>query len=166
MRYFLDTEFIEYPCTIDLISIGIVCDDGRELYNISSEFDASKASDWVKENVLSKLGDEPRISMDEIKKNILKFIGDDDSVEFWGWYCDFDWVAFCWIFGSMINLPKQFPKRCNDLKQLMKIVGFNERLEKPKNEHRAVDDARWNLQVYGMMVEYAKKYYKTIGIYM
>src|SRR5690349_17532726 len=32
MRYFLDTEFIERPGTIDLISIGIVSEDRREFY--------------------------------------------------------------------------------------------------------------------------------------
>ncbi len=31
MRYFLDTEFYEDGKTIDLISIGIVAEDGREL---------------------------------------------------------------------------------------------------------------------------------------
>lgn len=55
MRYFYDTEFIEDGKTIDLISIGIVCEDGRELYLQSMEFDASKASDWVKENVFPHL---------------------------------------------------------------------------------------------------------------
>lgn len=57
-KYFMDTEFIEYPNTIDLISIGIVCEDGREYYAISNEFDESKADKWVKENVLSKINKE------------------------------------------------------------------------------------------------------------
>lgn len=37
MRYFIDTEFIEKPNTIDLISIAIIAEDGRELYLISSQ---------------------------------------------------------------------------------------------------------------------------------
>ena len=32
MSYFLDTEFIERPSTIELISIGLAAEDGRELY--------------------------------------------------------------------------------------------------------------------------------------
>lgn len=32
MKYFLDTEFHEDGKTIDLISIGIVAEDGREYY--------------------------------------------------------------------------------------------------------------------------------------
>jgi hypothetical protein len=51
----MDTEFIEDGSTIDLISIGIVCEDGREYYAQSVEFDHRKASEWVKENVLVHL---------------------------------------------------------------------------------------------------------------
>ena len=84
MKYYLDTEFIEYPCTIDLISIGIVSEDNRRLYLISNEFDESKASDWVKTNVIAKL-EGPRISRAEIKDKILKFVG-TSKPEFWGYY--------------------------------------------------------------------------------
>ena len=31
MRYFYDTEFIEDGTTIELVSIGVVAEDGREL---------------------------------------------------------------------------------------------------------------------------------------
>ena len=55
MKFFIDTEFVEDGVTIDLISIGIVCEDGRELYLINNECDFSKASDWVKENVIAQL---------------------------------------------------------------------------------------------------------------
>jgi 3' exoribonuclease, RNase T-like len=39
MKYWLDTEFIEHPFKIDLISIGLVAEDGREFYAESSEVD-------------------------------------------------------------------------------------------------------------------------------
>lgn len=64
MRYFIDTEFVEgfhKPLFgkrrhfIDLISIGIVAEDGREYYAISSEYDYHKADTWVKENVIHPL---------------------------------------------------------------------------------------------------------------
>src|SRR5258708_2885453 len=55
MRYWMDCEFIEDGHTIELISIGIVAEDGREYYAQSGEFDRRNASDWVKENVLSHL---------------------------------------------------------------------------------------------------------------
>jgi hypothetical protein len=58
MKYFLDTEFLEgpqqesfpislfrkqTPPTIDLISIGIVAEDGREYYAISKDFNLKEA---------------------------------------------------------------------------------------------------------------------------
>src|SRR5688572_12710892 len=55
VRYFMDCEFIEDGKTIDLVSIGIVAEDGRELYAESLEADFSKANDWVRENVLAHL---------------------------------------------------------------------------------------------------------------
>ena len=39
MRYFYDTEFIDNGRIIDLISIGVVAEDGREFYAVSTEFD-------------------------------------------------------------------------------------------------------------------------------
>lgn len=59
MKYFLDTEFIEDGKTIDLISIGIVAEDGREYYAINYNCDFSKANDWVKENVINQLPLQP-----------------------------------------------------------------------------------------------------------
>ena len=36
VKYFFDTEFYEDGKTIDLISIGIVAEDGREFYAVSN----------------------------------------------------------------------------------------------------------------------------------
>ena len=55
MRYFYDCEFIEDGRTIDLVSIGMVDETGREFYAVSTEFDPSRAIDWVRRNVLDKL---------------------------------------------------------------------------------------------------------------
>ena len=56
MKYFFDFEFIEDGKTIDPISLGLVCEDGRELYFVFEECDWSKANDWVVENVLTPMG--------------------------------------------------------------------------------------------------------------
>ena len=55
MRFFYDSEFIEDGTTIELISIGVVGEDGREFYAVSTEFDSSTAGPWVRRNVLPKL---------------------------------------------------------------------------------------------------------------
>jgi hypothetical protein len=51
VKYWIDTEFIEQPYTIDLISVGLVAEDGREFYAESNEVDWSKASQWTLLNV-------------------------------------------------------------------------------------------------------------------
>jgi len=57
MLYFFDTEFLDDGNTIDLISIGIVAEDGRELYacNLDARLDLAAKISWMKENVLAKL---------------------------------------------------------------------------------------------------------------
>lgn len=160
MRYFLDTEFAERPCSIDLISIAIVAEDGREFYAESSDFEDRMANEWVLRHVIPQLwsrqadkskfnawirdgGTGGLMSREAIAKEVRIFIG-DDKPEFWGYYCDYDWVVFCWLFGSMIDLPKGWPMYCRDIKQLCDTLG-NPRLPlSVDNEHHALKDARWN----------------------
>ena len=53
-RYFYDCEFIEDGRTIELISIGVVAEDGREFYAVSTEFDPGRANPWVRRHVLGQ----------------------------------------------------------------------------------------------------------------
>lgn len=55
MKYFIDCEFIDKPFNLQLISIGIVCEDGREYYAVSSEYNYYDADEWVKENVIKPI---------------------------------------------------------------------------------------------------------------
>jgi hypothetical protein len=55
MKYYIDKEFIENKETLDLISIGMVDENNKELYLINKDCDYSKASKWVKDNVIDKL---------------------------------------------------------------------------------------------------------------
>ena len=48
VRFFYDCEFIEDGHTIELVSIGVVDETGREFYAVSTEFDPSRAIDWVR----------------------------------------------------------------------------------------------------------------------
>ncbi len=166
MKYFIDTEFIESGPTrpIELISIGIVAEDGREFYAISSEFCASHASDWVRENVLAQLEGhdiQPRLKLWMIAERIKDFIwpierGEiGEKPEFWGYYSDYDWVVFCQIFGTMMQLPKGFPMYCRDLKQWCDQLGNPKLPEQGKGEHNALADARWNKTAWSFLFELA-----------
>lgn len=49
----------------------------------------------------------------------LKENGNKDEIEFFGYMCDYDHVAFSWLFGKMNDLPKGFPMYSKDLKQVL-----------------------------------------------
>ena len=260
MNYYIDTEFLEgtqkekfpiylfrknTPPTIDLISIGIVTEDGREYYAISKDFNLKEAWNrfqreeetpfekqngwkgkkvyWIRENILRPIFDELlsksiKDNGDFVKNNFFtsfsgfnfshleslinyygktnKQISEEiknftqvavtkecengsliigatedmkairanfvwDNPKFYAYYADYDWVAFCWLFGKMINLPKGFPMYCIDLKQefdnevylgqvkeLYLDLKNHSKYPKQENEHNALSDARWNKKLH------------------
>jgi hypothetical protein len=235
-KYFFDTEFLEgtqpkrflgiktgnTKPTIDLISIGVVSEDGREYYAISKEFNLKEAWNryqieydhnlfggqarkiyWLRENVLLSIykdnvhgdmrnhipfsystmkgilkgfGKTNTQIAEEVKEFVYNQKPEDkyhgtykSNPEFYGYYADYDWVAFCWLFGKMIDLPDGFPMYCIDLKQAIdswvngkgkhevRARGFDltlkrlkDRPDYPKltNEHNALADSRWNKELY------------------
>jgi hypothetical protein len=139
MKIWFDTEFIEDGHTIDLISIGMIRQDGNDYYAESSECDLSKANEWVREHVLPQLTNQGK-SRARIREEILCFAGLEP--EFWAYYGAYDWVALCQLFGRMIDLPKGWPMWCRDVKQACESVG-NPKLPPQTGEHNALADARW-----------------------
>jgi 3' exoribonuclease, RNase T-like len=147
IKIFFDTEFIDNGKTIDLISIGMVKETGETLYLISHEFDINNCDDWLKENVISKLKYEPRYTREEIKNQIIEFVGERD-VEFWAYYASYDWVAFCQLFGRMVDLPDNYSFWCRDLKQEINRLDFDISTVEKINSHNALDDAKWNMGIF------------------
>ena len=150
MRHWFDTEFIEDGRTIDLISIGVVAEDGREFYAISTEFDPSRAGDWIRAHVLCHLPDAADPEADglfrtraQIRNDLLRFIG-RDRPEYWAFYADYDWVALCQLFGRMTDLPRAWPRYCMDIKQWCIMLGDPPLPRQTGIEHHALADARWN----------------------
>ncbi len=142
-RYWYDTEFIEDGRTIDLISIGMVCEDGREFYAESADCDLSKANEWVRANVIPHLrGSAVTFTRGQIAMQLIDFVTGDQP-ELWGYYSDYDHVALCQLYGRMIDLPKGWPMMTLDVKQLAVALGDPE-LPAQIDEHFALADARWN----------------------
>lgn len=141
-RIWFDTEFIENGRTIDLISIGMVREDGHYLYVENIECDRSRASKWVQQNVFPHLrGGIALMTRREIAETVRRFAG--SAPEFWAYYADYDWVALCQLYGTMMDLPDGWPMFCLDLKQESYMRG----VDLPKQEgveHDALADARWN----------------------
>ncbi len=149
VRYFYDCEFIEDGLTIDLVSIGIVAEDGREYYAVSTEFDPEKAIAWVRDNVLDKLpppADAAWRSRKQIRDEILTFLTQGSRpVELWAWYAGYDHVALAQLWGSMPELPRQIPRFTHELRQRWEELGKPELPAPPADQHSALADARHNL---------------------
>lgn len=142
-RIFFDTEFNEDGKTIDLISIGMcfeVVNKGvrsgiHKFYAEVSNFDRASCNDFVKKNVIPKLkfdGVDDFVSKskgfcadttmkgtkEQIRDEVLAFCNDSE-VGFYAYYSAYDWVVVCQLFGTMMDLPKNFPMYCVDLKYLL-----------------------------------------------
>jgi hypothetical protein len=147
MKIWFDTEFIDDGHTIDLISIGMVAEDGREYYAELAECDHSRADEWVKDNVLVHLTGEVK-PRSKIAQDIIEFCG--PSPEVWAYYADYDWVALCQLYGRMMDLPDGFPMYCRDLKQEADRLGRN---LPEKIEHHALADAHWTKFAWDSLIQ-------------
>lgn len=142
MRIWFDTEFIEDGKTINLISIGMVREDGEKLYLESAWCDLERASPWVRENVIPHLhGGDVRVWQQQMAVKLVQFAG--EKPEFWAYYADYDWVALCQVFGTMMDLPRGWPIYCRDVKQLCDDLGNPRLPEQTSQEHHALADAKW-----------------------
>lgn len=142
MKIWFDTEFIEDGKTIDLISIGAIREDGEQYYAEVIECDHSRASPWVRENVLAHLrGGIDRLVRADIALDLIKFAG--EKPEFWAYYADYDWVALCQLYGTMMDLPNGWPMYCRDVKQWCDALGNPKLPEQKSIEHHALFDAVW-----------------------
>lgn len=210
MKIFMDTEFLEgtqtrrlmgIPIgktkpTIELISIALVGEDGREYYGICKEFNLEEAWNrydldhghgdarnhpprrvyWFRNNILIPIFNDlmeldrqycakanrfgtSGLPLDDVfcytvmkealekhgktRKQIMYDVNEficpiaiasdyadtgsldtgfttflaENPPEFYAYFADYDWVAFCWLYGRMIDLPTGFPMYCRDIKQ-------------------------------------------------
>jgi hypothetical protein len=151
-RYFYDCEFIEDGRLVDLVSIGVVDEFGREFYAVSTQFDDSKAVPWVRNNVLDKLpspADKAWRSRERIRDDLYDFLvepikGRNEQMELWAWYAAYDHVVLAQLWGAMPALPREIPRFTKDLRQRWDDVG-RPPLPNAQGRHDALVDAKHNL---------------------
>jgi 3'-5' exoribonuclease Rv2179c-like domain len=160
-RYFYDCEFIEDGRIIDLVSIGVVDEQGREFYAVSTEFDGSRAVPWVRRNVLHKLpspGDPAWRSRERIREELYQFFvaplraDPAERIELWAWYAAYDHVALAQLWGTMPALPRELPRFTKDLRQLWDDRGRPPLPDAEADRHDALVDARHNLARWRAMM--------------
>ena len=148
MRYFYDCEFIEDGSTIELVSIGVVDETGREFYAISTDFDPARAGDWVRRNVLDKLpgpGNPAWRSRERIRDDLIAFLAEpNEPIELWAWMSAYDHVVICQLWGDMRALPRAIPRFTHELRQRWEDAGSPGMPAQPPDQHDALADARHN----------------------
>lgn len=178
-----DLEFLEDGSTIELISIGIVCDDGREYYAVNRDMPVRRIRKhkWLMENVvpgLPKAHGDRRLTMPKrwlfdyadpavkrrkrIAAEVAAFIqatGDPEAgandVELWANYGAYDHVCLAQLWGPMIDLAPGVPMFTNDIQQEARRlgVGWDELPKQDSGEHNALADARHNQTIRRWLAE-------------
>ena len=150
MKYWIDTEFVAHPFVLDLVSIGVVAEDGREFYAESSEVDWARASPWTLAHVRPQL-DGGAMSREEISYGLRGFTDHDEHPVFWGYFPAFDWVAFVGLFGGLEEMPFHYPQLCLDIKQWAIEIGDPELPAQASSPHHALNDARWTREAWDFL---------------
>ncbi|WP_032380972.1 3'-5' exoribonuclease domain-containing protein [Rhodococcoides fascians] len=159
MRYWYDTEFLEDGRTIELISIGIVAEDGREYYaeNLDADYDRINRHQWLADNVVPQLDlkqyGTPKYWIAQEVQLFLAPLAEISTPEgprihvrggpeLWAWYGAYDHIALAQLFGTMLDLPDFVPMWTNDLRQEQHRLGNPVLPKQPAGLHNALADAR------------------------
>jgi hypothetical protein len=135
MKYYFDTEFYEHDDRVEPISIGVVCEDGREFYaELRSRADVEQMMPWLKANVAPYLTG-PVSTATDIQKGLKVLVGNDPKPEFWAFWGAYDWVVLCQLFGGMLQLPKGW------VYKLKEFADLKIRIPEYDGQHHALTDA-------------------------
>lgn len=150
MKVFIDTEFIDDKDHFYLLSIGLKREDGATYYAELDSTDRSLAGDWVKKHVLPLMKG-PIKNRDTIASEISQFCG--TKPEFYAYFCAFDWVLLCRLFGGMLQVPSTWPHYCHELMHIRPdLKGIMNLPKQTTVKHHALNDAEWNKEIYDYLM--------------
>jgi len=126
-KIFFDTEFTGLHKNTTLISIGLVSEKDTEFYAELNDYDESQVDDWLRDNVISKLGNIPRYGGSRIyvANKLRLWFEQFDKVEIWSDCYAYDWVLFVNLFGTAFDIPKNIYYIPFDIATLMKMKGVD-----------------------------------------
>ena len=141
---------------IDLISLAVVCGDGREFYAVSTEFGAARANDFVHTTVLPLL--EPRdsqvwMSRTRSRTRCLPSSATRCRGSGPGAARRYDWMVIAQLFPVVDRMPEGWLYTAYDIMQLVERAGLTiDPLDPtlpppPADAHHALADARWAAEV-------------------
>lgn len=149
-KVFFDTEFTGLTQDTDLISIGLVDENGRSLYIELNDYREEKLDDWLRENVIKNLTTNYPKSKQETAYAVQEWLSEYEHVEIWSDCLCYDWVLFNNLFGHAFNIPKNVYYIPFDICTLMKIKGVDPDINREEfagvtgeiKKHNALHDAQ------------------------
>lgn len=145
MRIFIDTEFIEGPDDIYLVSIGLVKENGETYYAELAPSYHYLANKWVRDNVLSVLTGPVKFK-EQIALDLVKFC--KGVTEFWAYGIpEIDYNLMVRLCGY--NIPIDWPSGAYEVSQRLSRNGsFILPPEQKTVKHHALNDAIWAKEIY------------------
>lgn len=179
MKVWYDCEFLElgYGKPVELISIGLVAEDGREYYAINNEVGVGPLQakiaghPWLMENVVPHLPLLDRKGKDfwldfshpdvksrlTIRNEVDDFLKDTPALELWAWYGAYDHLMLAQLYGKMIDMPHYVPMWTNDLRQETFRLGDPALPAQTGGNHNALADARHLRRIDETLTHYARR---------
>lgn len=174
MKVTHDWEFLEHGNSVHPLSVGMVREDGAELYYefIQAPWDRVYKHEWLRENVVPKLNCttdgslvigqsndivKPTLSIRSKVYDFLKEAAEDSPLELWGWYSAYDHVCLGQLFGAMVSLPEFVPMWTNDIRQesyRLEDIRIPNFYEPGELEHHALDDAKVEMRMLKWIQNY------------
>ena len=162
MRVFLDSEFTGLVSGAELISIGLISQDGRTFYAELNDYDAKNINDWLRENVITHLRftefrSNPRLDLEhhamktsrfDVSNALSEWLAQWDKVEIWGDCIAYDWVLFCGLFGGAMKIPSNVYYIPFDIATLFYVRGIDPDISRveyagaSEAKHNALHDAK------------------------
>lgn len=162
MRYFYDTEFDQTATGYDLISIGVVAEDGRTFEAVSAEADWERIrqNSWLMENVVRHLPPESEWKQRRsIAEELFMFLTEDDRPpELWGWFSSWDHTCLTKLYGG-IPSPDWLPDFTHDLRAVIEYVDLPRSVFRSlpifEVDHSALGGAQKTKETFDIVAEYA-----------
>lgn len=148
MKVFLDTEFTNFINT-DLISIGMVAENGLKFYAERSDYEKAWCSDFVKDVVLPQLGKHPNLvyQRPRLKQEVLHWLRqfqNPEPLEEQVIIC-YDYIGDWQLFTDLLdeNVPEWIRGRniYNNINNLALEIFW---MESKLQDHHALHDAMAN----------------------
>jgi len=171
-KIFFDCEFTGLHQNTTLISIGLISETNKTFYAEFTDYDESQVNDWIKENVISKLGKVEETqrycydncrrigNKDYVQDHLREWLSQFDQIEIWSDCLAYDWVLFNELWGGAFSIPKNIYYIPFDICTLFKIKGIDPDISREEFAHGEFDstetskhNALWDARIIKMCYE-------------